>query len=381
MKVTHGVIKVGDAVASQAVWRNEDGNLSELASALAKAGLEARELVAEVSRLVGRQEVNWRGLLALVTASLALPGAEQEWWGLISDLVRQGSEDGEGNSSSLLAGLLLARQAAGPGFQYPSYAVWFAATFAEETTTLAQQPQHLLDLLTSLLPFEPAAILRAHLMRPPWLPRHQLALLDDYKALARARLQELGETAAAPAQPPSPQALEDALVAVKEFTETSRVPHSLTNCFMWQKEVWNGRLLPAILTCSPDTQALVEGRDKLVQALHEKGKVPAPLYSRYRAGTLFDKENKGDPVENKEEHVKNDNLEKLETILGDVELLKDCELRKVVEKAKHLVRKLRDQEIGEERAGGLHKDQENPHASSEHLTSLKHYNSAPTLDI
>ena len=142
-----------------------------------------------------------------------------------------------------------------------------------------------------------------------------------------------------------------------------------------QKEVWNGRLLPAILTCSPDTQALVEGRDKLVQALHEKGKVPAPLYSRYRAGTLFDKENKGDPVENKEEHVKNDNLEKLETILGDVELLKDCELRKVVEKAKHLVRKLRDQEIGKERAGGLHKNQENPHASSEHLTSLTQYNS------
>ena len=145
-------------------------------------------------------------------------------------------------------------------------------------------------------------------------------------------------------QPPSAQALEEALTAVKEWTETARLPRVLTDCFMWQQEVWTGRLLPAILTCSPDTLTLVEGRDKLVEALHAKGKVPGSLYSRYKAGTLLEKEeNKGDPVENKE----NDNLEKLELILGDVELLKDCELRKVLEKAKHLVRKLRNKEIGE----------------------------------
>ena len=339
--MTHGVIKVGDAVASQAEWREDGGGLAELASALVKAVLEARELVAEVARLVVRQEVNWRGLLALVTASLALPEGEKEWWGLISDLVKQGSEDGEG---SLLAGLLLARQAAATGSQYPSYVAWFAAAFAEETSTLAQQPQHLLALLTKLLKFEPAAILRAHLTRLPWLPKHQLVLLDDYKALARARLQELGETAVPPMQPPSAQALEEALAAVKEWTETSRLPRVLTDCFIWQQEVWTGRLLPAILTCSPDTLTLLEGRDRLVEALHARGKVPGSLYSRYKAGTLLEKEEiKADPVENEE----SDNLEKLELILGDVELLKDCEFRKVLEKAKHLVRKLRDKEIVE----------------------------------
>ena len=336
--MTHGVIKVGDAVSCQAVWRENRDNLAKLASALAKAGLEARELVAEVSRLVVRQEVNWRGLLALVTASLALPEAEGRWWGLISELVKQGSEDGEG---SLLAGVLLARQVVGPGSQYASYVAWFAAAFAEETNTLAQQPHHLLALLSKLLPFEPAAILRAHLTRPPWLPKHQLGLLDDYKALARARLQELGETAVPPVQPPSAQALEEALTAVKEYSETARLPRILTDCFMWQQEVWTGRLLPAILACSPDTLTLVEGRDRLVEALHVKGKVPGSLYTRYRAGTLFEKEeNKGDLVENEE----NDNLEELEIILGDVELLKDYELRKVLEKAKHLVRKLRNKE-------------------------------------
>jgi len=342
--VTHGVIKMGDAVASQAEWREDGGNLAELASALVKAGLEARELVAEVSRLVVRQEVNWRGLLALVTASLALPECEREWWELISDLVKQGSEDGEGTSGSLLAGLLLARQVSGPGSQYPSYVAWFGATFAEETSTLAQQPHNLLALLTKLLKFEPSAIIRAHLTRPPWLPKHQLAQLDDYKALARARLQELSETAVQPVQPPSAQALEEALAAVKEWTETARLPRVLTDCFMWQQEVWTGRLLPAILTCSPDSLALVQGRETLVEALHAKGKVPGSLYSRYKAGTLFEKEeNNGNPVENEE----NDNLEKLELILGDVELLKDCELRKVLEKAKHLVRKIRNKETDE----------------------------------
>ena len=336
------MIKVADAVASQAEWREDGGSLAELASALVKAGLEAREVVEEVSRLVGRQEVNWRGLLALVTASLAMPEGEQEWWGLINDLVKQGSEDGEGSSGSLLAGLLLARQVAGPGSQYPSYAAWFAATFAEETSTLAQQPRHLLALLTKLVQFEPAAILRAHLTRPPWLPKHQLALLDDYKVLARVRLQELGETAVPPMQPPTAQALEEALAAVKEWTETARLPRALTDCFMWQQEVWTGRLLPAILTCSPDTLTLVEGRDKLVEALHAKGKVPGSLYSRYKAGTLFEKEdNKAEPVENEER----DTLEKLELILDDVERLKDCELRKVLEKAKHLVKKLRYKEL------------------------------------
>ena len=156
------------------------------------------------------------------------------------------------------------------------------------------------------------------------------------------------------------------MAAVKEFTETTKLPRDLTDCFMWQQEKWIGRLLPAILTCSPDTLLLVDGRDKLVEALHARGRVPGPLYSRYRAGTLFGKENKGDPVENKGEHVENDNLEKLEIILGDVELLKDCELRKVLEKAKHLVRKLRDEEIGERTPDGLQdKNQE-----ERQLTSL-----------
>ena len=145
-------------------------------------------------------------------------------------------------------------------------------------------------------------------------------------------------------QPPSPQALEEALAAVKEWSETARLPRVLTDCFMWQQEVWTGRLLPAILACCPDTQTLVEERDRLVEALHAKGKVPGSLYSRYREGTLFEKEEiKGDPVD----IDKNDNLEKLEIILGDVELLKDCELRKVLDKAKHLVKKLRNKEIGE----------------------------------
>ena len=340
-EVTHGVIKVGDAVTNQSVWREEGGRLAELASALVGTGLEAGDLVAEVVGLVAGKEINWRGLLALVTASLALPGAEERWWESINDLVQQGSEEGEGNSSSLLTGLLLARQVAQPGSQYPSYVAWFAAAFAEEASTLLQQPRYLLEMLNKMLPWEPAAILRAHLTRPPWLPKHQLALLEDYKALAKARLQELGETAA-PLQLPPPQALEEALAAVKEWTETNRIPRSLIDCFMWQQEIWTGRLLPAILTCSPDTQLMIEGRDKLVEALHAKGKVSGHLFSRYRAGTLLDQ---GDPVENKEDGMENVSLEKLENILGDVELLEDCELRKVLGKAKHLVKKLRDREM------------------------------------
>ena len=99
--MTHGIIKVGEAVANQAEWREERSSLSEFASALARAGLEAREVVEEVARLVERQEVNWRGLLALVTASLALPGADTEWWKLVNDLVERGSSDEEDGTCTI----------------------------------------------------------------------------------------------------------------------------------------------------------------------------------------------------------------------------------------------------------------------------------------
>ena len=45
-----------------------------------------------------------------------------------------------------------------------------------------------------------------HLGKPPWLPRGLRALWEDYRALARARLQELGEEAGGPIPTPSPQA-------------------------------------------------------------------------------------------------------------------------------------------------------------------------------
>ena len=100
-----------------------------------------------------------------------------------------------------------------------------------------------------------------------------------------------------------------------------------------------------------------------MEALHAKGKVPGHLYSRYRAGSLLDKESKGDSGEKNEENVKNTNLEKLNSILENVELLKDCELRKVLEKAKHLVRKLRDKELSEGSFSphGIHRKEQGEH--------------------
>jgi len=329
--VTHGIIKVGEAVANQAEWREEHSSLSEFASALARAGLEAKEVVEEVARLVERQEVNWRGLLALVTASLALPGVETEWWKLVNDLVERGSGDGEGGNSSLLVGILLARQVVGPGHKHTSYQAWFAASFAEEASTLAQRPQSLLELLNSMLPFEPAVHLRAHLARPPWLPKHHLALFEDYKDLARARLQELSEK---PIQAPSSQAIEEAIAAIKEFAETSKIPKCLSDCWMWQRDTWNTRLLPAILTCSTHTQLLSEGRQRLVEALNEKGKVSGHLYSRFKAGTLLE-------TEIKPEGKETVHLVSLEELLDDADLLEDSELRRVLDQAKVLVKKLR----------------------------------------
>merc|ERR1711872_1108509 len=81
------------------------------------------------------------------------------------------------------------------------------------------------------------------LARPPWLPKHHLALFEDYKDLARARLQELSEK---PIQAPSSQAIEEAIAAIKEFAETSKIPKCLSDCWMWQRDTWNTRLLPAI---------------------------------------------------------------------------------------------------------------------------------------
>merc|ERR1712156_338297 len=143
--------------------------------------------------------------------------------------------------------------------------------------------------------------------------------------------QELSEK---PIQAPSSQANEEAIAAIKEFSETFKIPKCLSDCWMWQQDTWNTRLIPAILTCSTHTQLLSEGRQRLVEVLNEKGKVSGHLYSRFKAGTLLE-------MENKPEGKETVNLDSLEELLDDADLLEDSELRRVLDKAKVLVKKLR----------------------------------------
>ena len=115
-----------------------------------------------VARVLAREEVSWRGLLTLVPTLLSeVPGAEEEVWALVRQLVCQGA----GGEAGLAAGLLLARQAAGSfSPRFPSYSSWFSAAFQEEATSLAASspsgPRELVAALTQILPQEPASVLQ-----------------------------------------------------------------------------------------------------------------------------------------------------------------------------------------------------------------------------
>ena len=109
--------------------------------------------------MLAREEVSWRGLLTLVPTLLSeVPGAEEEVWALVRQLVCQGA----GGEGGLAAGLLLARQAAGPfSPRFPSYSSWFSLAFQEEATSLAgTSPRELVATLTLILPQEPASVLQ-----------------------------------------------------------------------------------------------------------------------------------------------------------------------------------------------------------------------------
>ena len=205
----------------------DDRGLGSLATCLAST-LAGPQLVGMVGRMVAREQVAWRGLLALVTTSMStLPGAEAAWCQLVSQLVSAGLQEEEGEAR-FVAGLLIARRVAdqhAPSF--PSYAAWFHSAFGEDTSSLAAgSPGTLLLHLSSLVPWEPAAVLKTHLSRPPWLPVQLKSQWEDYRALARSRAMELGEVGglAEERARPSHQALREVAVIVEEWGTTAKLP-------------------------------------------------------------------------------------------------------------------------------------------------------------
>jgi hypothetical protein len=94
---SHGPQAGAVAVAQQAHWaEGEGGSLGCLAAALACTGPGAAEVAGSAARLAARGAAAWRGLLAIVTASLhCLPGAEAAWWHQVTALVQGGLVEGQ----------------------------------------------------------------------------------------------------------------------------------------------------------------------------------------------------------------------------------------------------------------------------------------------
>ena len=98
---------------------------------------EAEQLVSLVSRVIARDEVNWRAVLGVTSVLLMLvPGVDKLLHAKVKELVSSGLE--EEDVEALYCGLLMARQASAQNTPcFPSYQAWFSATFGDEATSLA----------------------------------------------------------------------------------------------------------------------------------------------------------------------------------------------------------------------------------------------------
>ncbi|KAK4321097.1 hypothetical protein Pmani_008081 [Petrolisthes manimaculis] len=274
----------------QDVWRSTHTNTA-LASMLRKlvvvVGLTSS--VETLERVVGNEEVNWGCVLTLVATLVTSHHAAVP---LLKDTIerniRRGCDDRE--MESLVVGLLFARHASQEGpHVFPSYAQWFGALFSTEAASPVADKQafvFMVRFLTNLVPHEPDYCLRAHLTTHIFTPRGCQEILQEYKHIARARLQELRDnqdttSASLPTSAAKSKAvIEEVKSAVRQYQETTRIPNQVLEAAVFREAHFRTSFLPTLLTPRP-LPATPDARSQLITALHKRGKVTTTMMQRY----------------------------------------------------------------------------------------------------
>ena len=249
----------------------------------------------DVARLIFRalergEPLNWRHVCAVIRVScVTCPEASEKWLDLLRPIIAESLQ--EENSRRLILGLFLVRHvtfSAAPPGTCPSYLTWLNSNLDGEGGILCGNVklscQFLVTVLTKLVSRDPVPVLKAQLSaRMSVLVRQSREGWEVYRQLARSRLDSLDSSAREKITTASVSEKTRTTVTsyVREWVRTGRMASGLTEDIMFRMPVFESQLLPGLLSVSLDTEELEVARSQLVTALHNKGKVPPSLFSKY----------------------------------------------------------------------------------------------------
>ncbi|XP_074645475.1 uncharacterized protein LOC141901855 isoform X2 [Tubulanus polymorphus] len=286
--------KVLDVIAQQDQWTyaKNAGGVSTMFKQMLVV-FEHCEILGLLKRVLLNQEVNWKAaLLFVATYLICFKDARAPFLDLVKDLISGALDNLE--SDRLIAAMLLVRQASLQGPQvFPTYQSWFQDMFQTESTSLANNRKSftfLSKFLSDIVPFEPAFTLRAHILKPPFIPPKCAQIYNEYVALAKTRLSDLketvegevvifkrGERSTLDKDSQLKSDIENALVA---FEESGKVPSAILEVSMFRRPYYVGKFLPEllkprVLPKHPDSKM------KFIEALHKLGKLPINMFNAY----------------------------------------------------------------------------------------------------
>ncbi|KAL3858928.1 hypothetical protein ACJMK2_009177 [Sinanodonta woodiana] len=293
MMVSHRPeMKVSQAIQQQTEWAY--GKIPISMIELFKQMLlpfEVTEVTHLLIQVLENREINWQMFLSLVSVTfVCLPESVKIFTDLIQKLLQDGLEACD--TEKTISGLLLARHCCLQGpHVFHSYPEWYQRTFGDSTRSPANSRKtftFLMKLLTDLVPFEAASHLKAHILRPLYVPSKCRDILSDYIILAKTRLADLKESLNVDGQCGDGSSSDKALEQVEKDVENSvcsfeingKVSTSVMEASIFKKPYYIGRFLPTLLKprLLPDVP---DTRMKLIEAMRKMEKIPENLYNNY----------------------------------------------------------------------------------------------------
>ncbi|XP_039270460.2 uncharacterized protein LOC120345125 isoform X3 [Styela clava] len=240
-------LKVSDAISNQHLWTSSKQNdqLTVFYKEIS-APIGVHKTVSFINDILERREVNWKNLLTFVSSLLiSFPDSRKYLDELISEKLCCSFET---MSVELLAtSFLLARQLSMEGFYvFTTYTSWF----------------------------------QSHVVKPPHAPSSCTENLEEYCALARGRIFELGGTVAKESEQTA-EVEKNVRMVLEEYEITKMIPKSLMEASIFHKVYFQKKFLPALMKPKPFSD-LSDTSMKLIEDLLKAQKISKSMYRAYK---------------------------------------------------------------------------------------------------
>ena len=271
--------------------------------------------------------VNWKFLMRVIDVFINyFENSSSLLKSLVEKLVVSSLDEEKQGQDSFETAMAIVRQAclASKNGPLQTYGLWFAHAFGDEETTLTANTKtkikNLVKYLTSMVPYENVACLRAHLARPPYITSNYRDIWNDYCVLARTRLSDFNankkldwycsdqpifnsfkpcfntfdkaESTSSETDLESNQnpVLSDVEKALNSFETTKKMPQIVLEASIFRRPYFVGQFLPALLELLMNSQALNKTNQlqiikDFVQCLQEKGKIPSQMIVHFEKYT------------------------------------------------------------------------------------------------